>query len=296
MELRDLKFFIRIVEKRSYTLAAESLYTTQPTLSKSIKKLEVLYGIPLLERSTRHVHLTPEGKVIYEQAKKVMNEVHNISLIVEDLKNMHSGIIKIGIPPLIGTLFFPQLAKSFHAKYPNIHLELKERGAKLISTLVDHHEVNLGFVVLPANEEIYHVQPFIQDEFVLFVHQHHPFANCDSISILQLAQEKFILFSEEFTLHDFVLRACMEQGFNANVVYKSSQWDLIVELVALNLGITLLPRSIYEKQSNLDVVYVPLKEQLYWRLGIITKKNTYIPLAVKEFLTFTKAYNQLALS
>ena len=53
MELRDLQFFIRVVEKRSYTLAAESLYTTQPTLSKSIKKLEYLYGIPLLERSTR---------------------------------------------------------------------------------------------------------------------------------------------------------------------------------------------------------------------------------------------------
>lgn len=287
MELRDMKNFIAIVQSGSFTKAAENSFVSQPSLSKSIKRLEERLNIELLERSTRYVRLTDAGKVVYEQSKKVILAVEEVPMLLNDLKQVHSGVIKIGIPPLIGTLFFPTLAREFNEKFPNVHLELTELGAKLIWQLVDNGDVNLGFVVLPTNDNLFDVKPFIEDEFVLFIHRNHPLANEEVISIKQLKHERFITFSEEFTLHDLVKQACTKAGFVPNVVYKSSQWDLIVELVASQLGITILPKSIYEKQSNADVKTIPLKEELLWKLGIITKKGGYQPFAVKEFLSIT---------
>ena len=286
MEIRDLRNFVKVVQAGSFTKAAEQSFVSQPSLSKSIKRLEQELDVELLERTTRFIRLTEEGKIVFEQSKKAISAMDEIQLHLNDLRHVHTGKIKIGIPPLIGTLFFPTLARAFHEKYPNVLLELHERGAKLIGHLVDEGSVNLGFVVLPTNDKLFDVRSFIEDEFVLFIHKDHPLAEKERVSIKQLKNEAFIIFSEEFTLHDVVIQACNKAGFIANIAYKSSQWDLIVELVASQLGITLLPKSIFNKQNNENIKVVEIEEELYWRLGIITKKDSYLPFSVMEFLTF----------
>lgn len=287
MELRDLRNFIAVVQSGSYTKAANQSFVSQPSLSKSIKRLEEELNIKLLERSTRFVRLTDEGRLVFDQAKKAVLALDEMPVLLNDLKQMHAGSISIGIPPLVSTLFFPILARKFHESYPHVKLDLTERGAKLIWELVDNGEVNIGFVVLPANESLFDIQPFIEDEFVLFVHKEHPLAKCEVVSLEDLKDEQFIIFSEEYSLHDLVIHACTKAGFIPTIAYKSSQWDLIVELVASRLGITLLPRSIYEKQKHSDIQMVELQEQLLWRLGIITKRDAYLSVAAKEFLSFT---------
>lgn len=288
MEIRDLRNFVKVVQAGSFTKAANQSFVSQPSLSKSIKRLEEELDVELLERTTRFIRLTEEGKVVFEQSKKAISAMDEIQLHLNDLRHIHTGTIKIGIPPLISTLFFPTLARTFHQKYPNVQLELHERGAKLIGQLVDEGIVSLGFVVLPTNDILFDVRSFIEDEFVLFIHKEHPLAQKEIVSIKELKHESFITFSEEFTLHDVVIQACNKAGFIANVAYKSSQWDLIIELVASQLGITLLPKSIFEKQNNKDIKIVPIVEELYWRLGIITKKDSYLPFSVTEFLAFTQ--------
>jgi len=288
MEIRDLRNFIKVVQAGSFTKAAEQSFVSQPSLSKSIKRLEEELDVELLERTTRFIRLTEEGKVVFDQSKKAISAMDEIQLHLNDLRHVHTGTIKIGIPPLIGTLFFPTLARAFHQKYPNVLLELHERGAKLIGQLVDEGTVNIGFVVLPTNDKLFEVRSFIEDEFVLFIHKDHTLAQKEIVSIKELKNESFIIFSEEFTLHDVVIQACNKAGFIANIAYKSSQWDLIIELVASQLGITLLPKSIFEKQNNKDIKIVPIVEELYWKLGIITKKDGYLPFSVMEFLSFSQ--------
>lgn len=287
MELRDLRNFIAVVQSSSYTKAAHQSFVSQPSLSKSIKKLEEELNVKLLERSTRFVRLTDAGRIVFDQAKKAVLALDEMPVLLNDLKQMHTGSISIGIPPLVSLLFFPAIARKFHEKYPKVKLDLTERGAKLIWELVDNGDVNIGFIVLPTNESLFDIQPFIEDEFVLFVHKEHPLASCDVVSLEQLKEEHFIVFSDEYSLHDVVIQACTKAGFIPTIAYKSSQGDLIVELVASRLGITLLPRSIYEKQKHEDIRIIELQEQLLWRLGIITKKGAYLSVAAKEFLSFT---------
>ncbi|EON73745.1 LysR family transcriptional regulator [Lysinibacillus sphaericus] len=285
MELRDLKAFMAVVEHGSFTKAASESFVSQPSLSKSIKKLEDTLHVELLNRSTRNVDLTDAGNIAYKQGQKIMRSVHDLHILLDDLLNIKTGSIKLGIPPLIGTLFFPEIARKFHKRYPEVHLELVERGAKMIGTLVENGEVDMGIVVLPTDERKFTVQSFVEDQFFVFINEQHPLATQDHILLQDLKNESFITLTEEFTLHDYVIKSCKSAGFNPLIGYKSSQWDLIVELVSSNLGVTLLPYSIAAKQTNRNVKIIPLLNfDMPWRLGVITKKNTYQSYALKQLL------------
>lgn len=100
-----------------------------------------------------------------------------------------------------------------------------------------------------------------------------------------MEDEKFIIFTEDFALHDFIIQACETAGFTPNIALKSSQWDVMIEVVASKLGITLLPNSIFYKQTNKNVKIIPIEEpDLFWNLGVITKKNSHNSLALRELL------------
>jgi len=286
MELRDINSFIEVANHKSFTKAAAHSYLTQPSLSKAIKKLEEELHVELFDRSTRHLRLTDAGQIVYQQGQKALAALSELDVLLEELMDVMAGTIKIGIPPLIGTLFFPDIARRFNQKYPKVSLELTELGAKLLGQLVEDGQVDLGIIVMPANEKKFNIHPFIQDEFVLYLHEDHPLAHKQSISLSELRDERFILFSKDFTLHDYVIQACEEHGFTPTISYQSSQWDLIVGLVSSKLGITLLPRLIYDKQTNSNVKIIPLEENstLLWKLGIITKKGAYHSFALKELL------------
>lgn len=289
MELRDLKSFIEVTDYQSFTKAATHSYLSQPSLSKAVKKLEEELQVELFDRSTRHLRLTDAGQIVYQQSRKVLASLSELHILLDELKNMESGNIKIGIPPLIGTLFFPDIARRFHELYPKVSLELVELGAKLIVRMVEEGEIDLGIIVMPANEEKFHVYPFIQEEFVVYLHEEHPFANREAVFLNELQNERFILFSEDFALHDYIKQACQDAGFSPDISYLSSQWDLIIELVSSKLGITILPKLIYYKQTNSNVKIIPLDcSQLLWSLGIITKKGVYHSFALKELLKMLK--------
>lgn len=285
MELRDLKSFMEVAKYKSFTMAAEHSYLTQPSLSKAVKKLEKELGVELFDRSTRHLYLTDAGQIVYQQSQKAFSALAELNVLLDDLRNIAVGDIKIGIPPLIGTLFFPKIAEVFTKRYPNVSLELVEHGAKLIERLVEDAQIEVGIIVLPASEEKFHTYPFIQDEFYVFLHKDHKLAERTSISLNELAEENFVLFKKDFTLHDYIIQACQKEGFTPNVSYRSSQWDLIIELVSSQLGITLLPKSIYDKQSNDSIKIVRLENPtLYWKLGVITKKDAYHSYALKKLV------------
>lgn len=285
MDLRDIQLFMAVADQQSFTRAAEQTYLTQPSLSKIVKRMEEELQVELFDRSTRHLWLTDAGKIVYQQGQKSLESLSELKILLDELRNVKAGKIKIGIPPLVGTLIFPDIALKFHAKYPKVWLQLIEFGAKRIVNLVEESKVDLGISVLPVDEDKLNVYPFISDEFVVFIYDDHPLAKKKELAISELKHENFIIFSNDFTLHDSVINACRDNGFEPNVSYETSQWDLITELVAAKMGIALLPKSIFYKQNQSNVKMVPIKDSVFlWRLGIITKKNAYHSFATRELL------------
>lgn len=285
IQFRALEIFCTIVEYNGFTKAAEALYVGQPTLSKTVQKLEQLLNVTLFDRTNRQIQLTDAGKVVYQKSREILAQVDSIPIVLNELSNVVTGEIKIGVPPIIGTVFFPQIASVFLNKYPNVNITTKEAGGVIIENIVEESTLDLGLVVLPTINESLDWELFYKDEFVLCVSSNHPVASYSKIDLISIKDENFILFDQSFALYKLIMDKCLESGFTPAVSFQSSQWDLILELVSAELGVTIIPKILTDRLTNINIVSIPIKKpDLVWRIGFITKKNAYKSYALKAFI------------
>lgn len=285
VNLQALQLYIAVVEEGSFTKAAERCFVTQPYLSQLVKQLEKEYDVQLLNRSTRTLSVTDAGKVVYEQARKIVHCMEQTKVLLEQVKDVHRGEVTIAIPPLVGTIVLPQLSKHFRERYPNVKMNLIELGAKKIPDLIKNEDADIGFCVMPVDDDSLKTTSYVSSDFVVFISSDHRFANKNQVTMKQLKRESFILFSEGFTLHDSVIAHCHRHGFAPNISFETSQWDLMVELIALKMGIALLPKSIAKMMHHEHVTVLPLSEdaKFQWEIGMVTKQKKTPSFAAKAF-------------
>ena len=287
MDLRQLNYFLEIAKQKSFTKASQTLHISQPTLSKMVKNLEEELEVELIDRSSRQIDLTDAGEVVYMQGEKIVESIDELSSFLYDIMHLKKGKMKIGIPPLIGMLFFPKIIKEFRKLYPSITIRLIEYGANRVQKEVEKGNLDLGVVVMPVDEEKFDVIPFVSEHMMLYVHYSHPLANRQSISLHELQHETFILFNEDFTLHDRLIAECEKTGFEPNVAYESSQWDFISEMIAENLGVSIFPQSIANKVDPTTIRAIPIVDpSISWDLGVILKKDKYVSYASKQMIKY----------
>ncbi|TMU83924.1 LysR family transcriptional regulator [Bacillus sp. BHET2] len=285
MDIRQLTYFNEVAKYKSFTKASNVLHLSQPTLSKMVKSLEEELDMELIDRSSRQIELTEAGEIVYEQGQVILESLDHLSTHLYDLMNLKRGKIKIGIPPLIGFLFFPSIIKRFKGDYPDIQIQLNEHGANKVEQDVGDGLLDLGVIVLPMDEEEFDIVPFLSEKLMVFVHSSHHLANKEAVEMSELQEEDFILFSEDFALHDMIIQECRKAAFQPKIAYESSQWDFISEMIGQNLGISIFPESISKKVDQNVVKSIPIvNPTMPWNLGIITKKGRYVSYAVREFI------------
>ncbi|MDQ0243933.1 DNA-binding transcriptional LysR family regulator [Bacillus fengqiuensis] len=295
MDVRQLQYFYEVAKQKSFTKAAEVLHISQPSLSKMVKSLEDEIGIKLIDRSGKRIQLTDAGEIVFQQAEAVLRSLNDLSNSLYDLMNLKRGTIKFGIPPIIGTLFFPRIMKSFRDSYPLIHIQMIEFGAKKMERIVEQGEVDVGVVLLPVDDTKFEFIPFAKEKLQVVMPKKHSFSKRKFVSLTELKDESFIMFHEDFSMHEIIYNECLRAGFQPNIAYTSSQWDFIGEMVAANLGIALFPQSICQKLNHDQVSIIDLDDIIPWELGLIIKKDRYISIATKAFLDHLQS-NFLGLS
>ncbi|GHH99267.1 LysR family transcriptional regulator [Neobacillus kokaensis] len=286
MELRQLRVFMEVAKYKSMTKAAESLHISQPALSKSIMTLEEELGMKLLIRTNKTSDVTDAGKVVLEYAQKMNVLMDEMSTTLNDMTNLKRGQINIGLPPIIGSLFFPKVMAKFHHAYPNVELNITEYGGARVVKSVEEGEFELGVAVMPIDEQEFQVYPIVEEEMKLLVYKDHPLADRKLVDLKDLKEEEFIFYHEEFALNKIMKKHCIAAGFEPKILFKSSQWDLMTEMVAANLGVTILPDSICNRAANSDIKIINLQQEIMWSLAVITKKERYISNAGRTFLDF----------
>ncbi|MBW4838579.1 MAG: LysR family transcriptional regulator [Paenibacillaceae bacterium] len=289
MDIRQMQVLIEVARQRSFTKAAEVMYITQPTISKTIKAMEEELGVVLFDRVGKKIELTDAGRIIATQAQQIVTSFQNLTAELDDLRNLKKGHLRIGLPPMVGASFFPKVIGEFHQRYPDITIQLFEDGAKKVEQDVAGGLLDVGVVVLPTVEAELSCFPFVEEKLNLVVHPSHPLAARESADLAELSQDGFVLFREDFTLHDRIIGECAKAGFQPHVIYESSQWDLISEMVAVGLGITLLPETICREIDDEGVRIIPLvKPVIPWKLGIVWRDDRYQSFATREWIRFAQ--------
>lgn len=289
MDIRHLTYFIEVAKYKSFTEASKSLHLAQSTLSKVVKSLEEELNVELIDRSAKKIELTDAGEIVLAEGEVIMESINDLSIHLYDLMNLKKGKIKIGIPPIIGFLFFPKIIKGFNNLYPDIKIKISEDHSNKVKQEVRDGILDFGVVMLPADEKEFDVIPFVNEELSLFVHHTHPLAQREKVEMSELKNENFILFKQEL-IYNLIIQECLGAGFRPNIAYEISEWGFISEMIGENIGISICPKPI-AKKMNQDLIKVISIDNpsIPWNLGFISNKRKHTSPAVREFIKYISA-------
>lgn len=289
MDIRHLEYFVEVARSLSFTKASRNLHVSQPSISKTIRSLEEEIGTPLFYRTSKQIELTDTGKAILGKAEEILFGFQNLTTDLKDVVELKKGIIKIGIPPIIGASFFPRIIGEFKQKYPLMDIQLTEVGTKNIEIGVEEGTLDIGIVCsLSPRKDLFNLFPLLKDPLMLVVYPEHPYAVQGKVDFPSLQNENLVIYRQDFSLHDRILENCARYGFYPKVICESSQRDFMVEMVAAKLGVTLLPQKICQQLDEKKVRSIPFQyPEIFLELSIIWKKDKYLSYAAREWLKYT---------
>lgn len=290
MEINQLIYFLEVAKQKSFTGAAKTLYVSQPAISKMIQMLEDELGVVLFDRTSRHVQLTDYGVTVQNQVQKLVQNFQDIHTELNEVTQLEKGVILIGIPPMVGEMFFPRIIGLFHQQYPNIKIKLLEVGSKKVEEGVEDGSLDVGVAVLPIKANTFESYEFVKNPIMLIVESKHRLAGREVVKFSDLKDESFILYRQDFGLHQIINNACNLAGFEPDIVCETSQWDFMAKIVADGLGVAFLPQRVCQEIRNSNVTVVALDSpQIYWHLALIWRQNAYVSQASQKWISFAKS-------
>ncbi|WP_143306639.1 LysR substrate-binding domain-containing protein [Chitinophaga vietnamensis] len=287
MELRQLSYFVKAAEMAHFTAAAAALYITQSTLSQQVKQLEEELGMLLFDRVGKQVRLTEAGRVFLDHARQVLLEVDKSKQAIQDLQQLLTGDLRIGVTYAFTSLLLPVLA-AFTAKYPGIHinidygspeeLERKLRAAELDFVLAFH---------TTSEEKDLVMQPLVTSRIVMVVSKRHPLAQRKVVSLKELESTEMILATRGFSSRDFLDEIFHKHKMALSVKIELNDVHSLLSLIEKGHWATLLNERALTGWRNIVAIPVEGREWLR-RSYILWQKGTYrkkaAALFVKELL------------
>jgi LysR family nitrogen assimilation transcriptional regulator len=242
MDLKQLRYFVTIVEAGSITRAAEVLCIAQPALSLHVRNLETEFEVRLLSRYAHGVKVTPSGELLYRHAKGILRQSDNTKLLLSSQSDKPSGKVSVGMPSSTAHLIALDIVGAVFAAYPGIELELIESPSVDLQTLVLHGRVDIGLVVLDQPIRGLMQIPLVTEELFVITKPHATGA-LRELSLRQLSQFPLVLVSPPNTIRTMLDHAFAISQLNYRLVAEVSTTSLLVAAIKRGLGATLLPWS-----------------------------------------------------
>lgn len=288
MESKHLKHFVAVAQHGHFTRAAKALHIAQPALSISIKKLEQNLGVELFRREDRQVSLTDEGKVLYEHAKRILQQLEDAQLAIDELKGLEKGEVRLGAPSMMGSYFFPQILMAFNSRYPNLKLTLVDAGTRDIRKMLLNGELDIGMiddVNVPDDLDTDHL---LQVEMLAVVAKDHPFAKQKSVSFDAFFDNELVMFKPGYFHRDFLEDKALQCNKEMRFSFETNLLPMILSIVKNEFAITALLELV--TQNEKDVVGVPFEPRVKINLSLAWRKHGYLSMADRTFIDFVKQY------
>lgn len=278
---RKLWYFLVLADELNFSRAAERLHISQPPLSKQIKQLEDELGVKLFRRVGRGVQLTEAGRLLSEEAPRILSQIERTQSLVKKADRGEVGQIMIGFTPSAINDVLPPILLSFRREYPEVELFLHEVKADQIVEGLVNKWLDVGFLYLPFDDKRFNCQTISREKLLVALPEHHHLAAEPAIYMESLSREYFILPAKHRYMpgmYGQVMSLCHQAGFTPHAVQKEVwQMQTIVGLVGSGLGIAIVPSSI-QKVHKEGIVYREIcNPQAAVEMGIIWRKEEATP-------------------
>lgn len=291
MKIRHLRIFKVVCEEGSITKAADKLYITQPAVSNAIAELENHLGVNLFDRISRRIYLNEVGKLFLGKVVKLLDIYDDLEQNVAELED--NATIKIGSSITIGNFILPQAILAFEKQFKNTPTKVIIENAKKIEEMLCNNEIDLGLVEgVISNEELIKI-PFSSYELTVICSPDHALAKNHVIEVDTLIQQKLLLREKGSAIRDVFDSALLLHNLKVNPEWTSINSQALIQGVKANLGITILPKKLVEKElSNGKVIEVKVKDLELMNLNqIIFHKEKFQTQSFKTLIQIIKEIN-----
>ena len=289
MDMNIFKYqaFVKTVETESFTKAAEVLNYSQSGVSRMVRDLEQEWGVTLLERSRRGVHLTSDGMQLLPYARSLCSEYEKLQMQVDDLKGVQTGIIRIGTFSSVATHWLPNIIKAFRRDYPGIDYELLMGDYTELEEWVAEGRVDCSFVTFPVREE-FETIVLAKDPLLAVLPKEHPLASLEKVPLERLCDDPFLLIEKGGRAE--IAQLFEDYGFNPDV--SVTLWDdyAVMSMVESGLGVSILPQLILSRMPY-DIVIKELDVPAFRTIAFALRSRETASVAVKRFMEYLDCRN-----
>lgn len=256
MDSNALKAFITIIDQGSFSEAAETLHLTQPAISKRLAALENQLGTPLLERRHRQIRLTDAGARLLPHARRILDEVHNARLALQDGAGEVSGHLALIASHHIGLHHLPAWLQRLSREYPEVSLGLQFMDSEGAYDQMRKRTAELAFVTLSESmDQSFEVHVRWEDRMAFVVSPDHPLAQLDSPGLAELSRYDALLPEAGTATYRTVSRLFLDADLPLNLPMPTNYMETLKVMACVGLGWSVLPVNMVDE--SLKVVPVP---------------------------------------
>lgn len=241
--LPQVKAFLAVAEFLHFRAAAAELSVSQPALSTALAGCEEALGTRLVERTTRRVMLTTSGARLLPLARQVLDSVDALVAEAEIAGRPFTGTLRLGVIPTVAPYLLPVLLRELRRHYPELATEVHEERTSVLLDGVHNGRLDVGVLAMPAGGRGLVEIPLYAEDFVLVVPAGHRLAGRSGLDLDELEAEQVLLLDEGHCLRDQALALCRQVGAHRESGTRATSLTTLVQLVAADLGITLLPET-----------------------------------------------------
>jgi LysR family hydrogen peroxide-inducible transcriptional activator len=242
-----LRAFVAVAEKQHFSSAATTLGVSQSTLSQALAALETGLGTQLVERSTRRVFLTTEGRQLLPHALAVVDAVDAFTGAAAGAADPLHAIMRLGLIPTVAPYVLPTLLAGLAERLPSLTLRVIEDQTERLLALLREGALDVALIALPASEVPaagVTAIPIYDEDFVLALPPDHPLSGKRRVPTTALAELPLLLLDEGHCLRDQALDVCHTAGVRAELANtRAASLATAVQCVSGGLGVTLIPQS-----------------------------------------------------
>ncbi|ORU90151.1 MAG: transcriptional regulator CysB [Cycloclasticus sp. symbiont of Poecilosclerida sp. M] len=288
MKLQQLRYIWEVSRNNlNVSATAESIYTSQPGISKQIRILEDSLGVPIFTRNGKHLtSMTPAGEKIIEIAGEILQKTENIKNIAKEFRSESKGSLAIATTHTQARYALPSVIKKFMSDFSDVSLDIHQGTPMQISEMVSQGRVDLAIATeaIELFENLILLPCYSWDRCIL-VPKGHPLSKLKKVSISDVAAEPLITYVFGFTGRSKLDDAFKQQGLTPNVALTAVDADVIKTYVRLGLGVGIVARMAFDENTDDDLVAIDashLFDSSITKIGV--RKDAFLRSYMYDFI------------
>ena len=289
MNLNQLKYFYAVCVHGSLSAACESLYISQPSLSSSIKALEKEFGVSLFNRRYKGMELTAEGKRLFEMCRDVLSRTEQLEDIMKHLGNERNKL-RLGVPPMIGSIILPHIYRDFCTLYPDITLEIVEDGRNNLLDKLSENYLDMIFLLHndPLDEKFVSTK-VASLEIVCCASKDNIVSKYDSVTPQLLKDVPLVLFENSFFQTEEIKKWFARAKVTPHIILQTKQLSTMLTMISSNVAAGFTFRELTE--TNEAFVAIPAQNSMRADASLVWKKDSYYFSCMEKFRKYIEDKN-----